>query len=182
MKRGEKALKYADLVWGDEKVRRITLEDLCRNWAFTDLYNKGEITIGMKVYSYRKKFKLSLTKQVTLYYAYLMFHNWAKSTQPHLKTKTLHKLLVLLLAAYFVHKLKFCTCKEVLSFIRYDLPRLKARDRKNPRPLQAYQRLSDPKVRETLPYLLQGLNKPENISFLSKLFGIPLRTPDPPST
>ena len=30
MKKGEKALKYADVVWG-KKVRRITLEDLCAN-------------------------------------------------------------------------------------------------------------------------------------------------------
>ncbi len=47
MKKGEKALKYADLVWGEEKVRRITLEDLCMNWALADLFNKGEITIGI---------------------------------------------------------------------------------------------------------------------------------------
>ena len=31
MKKGEKALKYADLVWGDEKLRRITLEELCKS-------------------------------------------------------------------------------------------------------------------------------------------------------
>ena len=31
MKKGEKALKYADLLWGDEKLRRITLEDMCRS-------------------------------------------------------------------------------------------------------------------------------------------------------
>jgi hypothetical protein len=46
MKKGEKALKYADLVW-DNKGRRITLEDLCTNWAFADLFNKGELTIGI---------------------------------------------------------------------------------------------------------------------------------------
>jgi hypothetical protein len=131
----------------------------------------------MKVHSYRKKFKLSLTKQITLYYAYLMFHSWAKTTQPHLKTKALHKLLSFLLAVYLVHKLKFCTCKEVFSFIRYDLPRLKARDRKKPRPLQSYQRVADPKVRETLPYLIQGLNNPDHLSLLSKRLGIPLRPP-----
>jgi hypothetical protein len=32
MKEGKKALKYADLLWGDEKLRRITLEDMCRSW------------------------------------------------------------------------------------------------------------------------------------------------------
>jgi len=31
MKKGEKALKYADLLWYDEKLRRITLEDMCRS-------------------------------------------------------------------------------------------------------------------------------------------------------
>ncbi len=31
MKKDEKALKYADLLWGDEKLRRITLEEQCRN-------------------------------------------------------------------------------------------------------------------------------------------------------
>jgi hypothetical protein len=28
-------LKYADLLWGDEKLRRITLEELCRSWNLT---------------------------------------------------------------------------------------------------------------------------------------------------
>ncbi len=31
MRKGKKALKYADLLCGDEKLRRITLEELCRN-------------------------------------------------------------------------------------------------------------------------------------------------------
>jgi hypothetical protein len=75
MKKGEKALKYADLVWGDEKVRRITLEDLCTSWALHKLLKKGEIILGMRVHSYRDRFKLNLTKQATFYYAYLVFNN-----------------------------------------------------------------------------------------------------------
>jgi hypothetical protein len=177
MRKGEKALKYADLVWGEEKVRRITLEDLCRSWALVDLYNKGEITFGMRVHSYRERFKLSLTKQATLFYAYLVFNSWAKTTQPHLKTNTLHKLLITLMALTLVHKLNFCTCKELFSFFKYDLPRLKARDRKNPRPIQAYQRLADPKAVERIHATLKGLYDPKSVPFLSKLLGIPLRNP-----
>jgi hypothetical protein len=177
MKKGEKALKYADLVWGDEEVRRITLEDLCTSWALNKLLNEGEITLGMKVHSYRKKFKLSLTKQATLYYAYTVFHNWAKTTQPHLKTKTLHKLLTYLLAGTLVRQAQFCTCKEVFSFIRYDLPRLQARDRKNPRPLQAYQRLSNPSAIEKVHQTLNNLNIPKTVQLLGKFLRIPLREP-----
>ncbi|MFZ8786802.1 hypothetical protein [Thermocrinis sp.] len=181
MKKGYKALKYADLVW-DKKVRRITLEDLCTNWAFADLCNKGEITIGMRVHSYREKFKLSQTKQTTLFYAFLVFDSWAKTTQKHLKTKTLHKLLFYLIAYTLIPKLHFCTCKELLSFFKYDLPRLKARHRKNPRPLHAYQRLSDPQAVEKIHQALKGLQDPKNVQFLSKLLGIPLRNPNPPSS
>jgi hypothetical protein len=179
MKKGEKALKFADLVWGDVKVKRITLEDLCTQWALADLFNKGEISIGMRVHSHREKFKLSQTKQNTLFYAFLVFDNWAKTTQPHLKTKpkTLHKLLTHLLALTLVHKLNFCTCKELFSFFKYDLPRLKARHRKNPRPLQAYQRMADPKAVERIHITLKGLYDPKNVQFLSKLLGIPLRNP-----
>jgi hypothetical protein len=182
MKKGYKALKYADLVWGDEKVRRITLEDLCRSWALVDLYNKGEITFGMRVHSHREKFKLSQTKQATLFYAFILFDNWAKTTQPHLKTKTLNKLLTHLLALTLVHKLNFCTCKELFSFFKYDLRRLKARDRKNPRPLHAYQRMADPKAVERIHITLKGLYDPKNVQFLSKLLGIPLRNPNPTSS
>jgi len=179
MKKGEKALKYADLVWGDEKVRRITLEDLCTQWALADLYNRGEIYIGMRVHSYREKFKLSQTKQNTLYYAFLVFDNWAKTTQPHLKTKTLNKLLTHLLALTLVHKLNFCTCKELFSFFKYDLRRLKARDRKNPRPLHAYQRMADPQAVQRIDTTLNGLQDPKNVPKLAKLLGIPLRPPSP---
>jgi len=181
MKKGDKALKYADLVW-DKKVRRITLEDLCTSWALVDLYNQGEITFGMRVHSYRERFKLSLTKQTTLFYAFLVFDNWAKNTQTHLKTKTLHKLLTHLLALTLVHNLKFCTCKELFSFFNYDLPRLKARDRKNPRPLHAYQRMADPKAVERIHGTLKSLYTPKNVQFLSKLLGIPLRNPTPSSS
>jgi hypothetical protein len=31
-RKGKKALKYVDLLWDDEKERRITLENLCRCW------------------------------------------------------------------------------------------------------------------------------------------------------
>jgi hypothetical protein len=66
MKKGEKALKYADLVWGDEKVRRITLEDLCIMWNLSRLLQEGELSFGMRVYSYREKFRLSQTKKKLL--------------------------------------------------------------------------------------------------------------------
>jgi DNA polymerase III epsilon subunit-like protein len=66
------------------------------------------------------------------------FHDWAKTHQPHLKTKTLHKLLLYLIAYTLVPKIHFCTCKEVFSFFKYDLPKLKDRDRKKPRPLELY--------------------------------------------
>jgi hypothetical protein len=180
MKKGDKALKYADLVW-DKKVRRITLEDLCTSWALVHLYNKGEITFGMRVHSYRERFRLSQTKQMTLFYAFLVFDSWAKTTQPHLKTKTLNKFLTHLLALTLVHNLNFCTCKELFSFFKYDLPRLKARDRKNPRPLHAYQRMADPTAVERIHATLKGLYNPKNVQFLSKLLGIPLRNPNPTS-
>jgi hypothetical protein len=182
MKKGEKALKYADLVWGEKKVRRITLEDLCMNWALADLFNKGEISIGMRVHSHREKFKLSQTKQATLFYAYKVFHEWAKTTQPHLKTNTIHKLLTHLLALVLVHKLNFCTCKELFSFFKYDLPRLKARDRKNPRPLYAYKRLSDSQAVQRVEKTLNDLQNPKNVQILAKLLGIPLRPPSPSSS
>jgi hypothetical protein len=181
MKKGEKALKFADLVWG-EKVRRITLEDLCTGWALADLLQKREIYIGMRVHSHREEFKLSQTKQTTLYYAFLMFDNWAKTTQPHLKTKTLHKLLIHILAFILVRNLKFCTCKELFSFFKYDLRRLKARDRKNPRPLHAYQRMADPQAVQHIHKALKDLQVPENVKNLSKLIGIPLRPPSPSSS
>ena len=41
MKKGEKALKYAALLWDDEKLRRITLEDMCRSWNIAG-YSKRE--------------------------------------------------------------------------------------------------------------------------------------------
>ena len=41
MKKGEKALKYANLLWDDEKLRRITLEDMCRSWNIAG-YSKRE--------------------------------------------------------------------------------------------------------------------------------------------
>jgi hypothetical protein len=36
-RKGEKALNYAYLLWRDEKVRRITLEDMCRGWTLNRL-------------------------------------------------------------------------------------------------------------------------------------------------
>jgi hypothetical protein len=175
MKKGEKALKYADLVWGDEKVRRITLEDLCIMWNLSRLLQEGELSFGMRVYSYREKFRLSQTKKATLFYAYKVFHDWAKTHQPHLKTKTLHKLLLYLIAYTLVPKIHFCTCKEVFSFFKYDLPKLKDRDRKKPRPLELYQRQSDPQALAKIHQTLSFLQNPENILKLGKLFGIPLR-------
>jgi hypothetical protein len=43
-RKGKKALKYADLLWGDEKERRITLEDLCRCWNLARLPAKNKDT------------------------------------------------------------------------------------------------------------------------------------------
>jgi hypothetical protein len=50
-RKGEKALKYADLLWGDEKVRRITLEDLCRSWNISRLLQEGELSFRMRMRS-----------------------------------------------------------------------------------------------------------------------------------
>jgi hypothetical protein len=44
VKKGEKALKYADLLWGDEKLKRITLEELCRSWNLSRLLQEGELS------------------------------------------------------------------------------------------------------------------------------------------
>lgn len=51
MKKGKKALKYADLLWGDEKLRRITLEELCRNWNLNRLLQEGELSFRMRMRS-----------------------------------------------------------------------------------------------------------------------------------
>jgi hypothetical protein len=110
-----------------------------------------------------------------LFYAYKVFHDWAKTHQPHLKTKTLHKLLLYLIAYTLVLKIHFCTCKEVFSFFKYALPKLKDRDRKKPRPLELYQRQSDPQALAKIHQTLSFLQNPENILKLGKLFGIPLR-------
>ncbi|MFZ8783982.1 hypothetical protein [Thermocrinis sp.] len=51
MKKGKKALKYADLLCGDEKLRRITLEELCRNWNLNRLLQEGELSFRMRMRS-----------------------------------------------------------------------------------------------------------------------------------
>jgi len=51
MKKGEKALKYADLLWGDEKLRRITIEELCKSWNLNRLLQEGELSFGMRMRS-----------------------------------------------------------------------------------------------------------------------------------
>jgi hypothetical protein len=51
MKKGKKALKYADLLWGDEKLRRITLGELCRNWNLNRLLQEGELSFRMRMRS-----------------------------------------------------------------------------------------------------------------------------------
>jgi hypothetical protein len=51
MKKGEKALKYADLLWGDEKLRRITSEELCRSWNLNRLLQEGELSSRMRMRS-----------------------------------------------------------------------------------------------------------------------------------
>jgi hypothetical protein len=176
-RKGEKALKYADLLWGDEKLRRITLEDLCRCWNLNRLLKEGELHFGMRVFSHKQRYKLTHSKKITLYYSYLVFKDWANKTQKHLNTRALSKLIQYLMAATLVPRAKFCTCKEIFSFFRYDLPKLKDRDRKKPRPLELYQRLSDPQALEKIHQVLNGLQHPKNVPKLSKLFGIPLRNP-----
>ncbi len=51
MKKGKKALKYADLLWDDKKLRRITLEELCRNWNLNRLLQEGELSFRMRMRS-----------------------------------------------------------------------------------------------------------------------------------
>jgi len=51
MKKGEKALKYAALLWGDEKLRRITLEELCRSWNLNRLLQEEELSFRMRMRS-----------------------------------------------------------------------------------------------------------------------------------
>jgi len=50
-RKGEKALKYADLLWGNEKLRRITLEELCRSWNLNRLLQEGELSFRMRMRS-----------------------------------------------------------------------------------------------------------------------------------
>jgi hypothetical protein len=45
----KKALKYADLLWDDEKLKRITLEDLCRSWNLNRLLQEGELSFRMRM-------------------------------------------------------------------------------------------------------------------------------------
>ncbi len=173
-RRGKKALKYADLLWGDEKERRITLEDLCRCWNLDRLLKEGELQLGMLVFSQKEKYKLSHSQQMTLYYAYLVFKEWANKTQKHINGKALSKLIQYLMAITLVQNAKFCTCKEIFSFFKYDLPKLKDKDRKNPLPLEHYQKqasgLALPHIQKTLE-LLQNKEKVQN---LAKLLGLPL--------
>jgi len=173
-RKGEKALKYADLLWGDEKLRRITLEDLCRCWNLNRLLKEGELHFGMRVFSHKQRYKLTHSKKITLYYSYLVFKDWANKTQKHLNTRALSKLIQYLMAATLVPRAKFCTCKEIFSFVRYDLPKLKDRDRKNPRPLELYQRHASPLALPHIQKTLDILQDKENVQKLGKLLGLPL--------
>ncbi len=51
MRKGKKALKYAGLLWGDKKLRRITLEELCRNWNLNRLLQGGELSFRTRMRS-----------------------------------------------------------------------------------------------------------------------------------
>ncbi|AHE96852.1 hypothetical protein THERU_05105 [Thermocrinis ruber] len=174
-RKGKKALKYAGLLWGDEKERRITLEDLCRCWNLGRLLKEGELQLGMLVFSQKQRYKLSHSQQMTLYYAYLVFKDWANKTQKHINGKALSKLIQYLMATTLVQNAKFCTCKEIFSFFTYDLPKLKDREGKKPRPLELYQRQSDPQALAKIHKTLSFLQNPEKVLKLGKLFGIPLR-------
>jgi hypothetical protein len=111
---------------------------------------------------------------MTLYYAYLVFKDWANKTQKHINGKALSKLIQYLMAITLVQNAKFCTCKEIFSFFKYDLPKLKDRDRKNPRPLEHYQKQAS---HLAIPYIQKALtllqNK-EQVQKLAKLLGLPL--------
>ena len=174
MKKGEKALKYADLLWGDEKVRRITLEDLCRCWNISRLLNDEEFYFGMRVFSQKERYKLSHSKKATLYYAYLVFRDWTTNANPHLNTKALSKVVKYLMALTLVQHAKFCTCKEIFSFLKYDLRKLKDRDRKTPRPIDLYRRQADPQAISYIQKVLNLLQNPKTVQNLSKLLHIPL--------
>jgi hypothetical protein len=43
--RVKKALKYAVLLWDNEKLKRITLEDLSRSWNLNRLLQEGELSL-----------------------------------------------------------------------------------------------------------------------------------------
>jgi len=128
----------------------------------------------MLIFSQKERYKLSHSQQMTLYYAYLVFKDWANKTQKHINRKALAKLLQYLMAITLVQNAKFCTCKEIFSFFKYDLPKLKDRDRKNPRPLEHYQKqasgLALPHIQKTLE-LLQDKEKRQK---LGKLLDLPL--------
>ncbi len=173
-RRGKKALKYADLLWGDEKKRNITLEDLCRCWNLDRLLKEGELQLGMEVFSQRQRYKLSHSQQMTLYYAYLVFKDWANKTQKHINGKALAKLLQYLMAITLVQNAKFCTCKEIFSFFKYDLPKLKDRDRKNPRPLEYYQKQASGLALPHIQKTLELLQNKEKVQKLGKLLNLPL--------
>jgi hypothetical protein len=172
--KGRKAPKYADLLWGDEKERRITLEDLCRCWNLDRLLKAGELQLGMRVFSQKEKYKLSHSHQMTLYYAYLVFKDWANQTQKHINGKALAKLIQYLMAITLVQNAKFCTCKEIFSFFKYDLPKLKDRDRKNPRPLEHYQKQASKQALSHIQKTLELLQNKEKVQNLGKLLGLPL--------
>jgi hypothetical protein len=121
-RKGKKALKYADLLWGDERKRKITLADLCRCWNLDRLLKEGEL-------------------------------------QRHINGKALSKLIQYLMAITLVQNAKFCTCKEIFSFFKYDLPKLKDRDRKNPRPLEHYQKQASYLA---IPYIQKALTLLQN--------------------
>ncbi len=111
---------------------------------------------------------------MTLYYAYLVFKDWANKTQKHINGKALSKLIQYLMAITLVQNAKFCTCKEIFSFFTYDLPKLKDRDRKNPHPLEHYQKqvshLALPHIQKTL----ELLQDKEKVQKLGKLLNLPL--------
>jgi hypothetical protein len=173
-RKGKKALKYADLLWDDERKRRITLEDLCRCWNLNRLLQEGELHIGMRVFSQKGKYKLTHSQKMTLYYSYLVFKNWANQTQKHINRKALSKLIQYLMAITLVQNAKFCTCKEIFSFFTYDLPKLKDRDRKNPLPLEHYQKQTSHLALPHIQKTLELLQNKEKVQKLGKLLGLPL--------
>jgi len=165
-KKGDKAYAYADLIWDNEpKVQRFTLETLCKYWNIMRLLEQKKIKLGEPIFHYRKNYKLSHTKKMTLFYAYLVFKEFLQKNLK-LKTKRLKVFTQYLMALSLVQNARFITCKELFSFFQKDLPKLKSRHAKNPKPLDHYKTLCD---QSALPHILSTHSKLQDKDKLQSL-------------